>query len=122
MESSLHRSLKSLYAGDAAATEVKIGRFRIDVVRQDELIEIQLGSLASLRDKVRELWDESYKVWFPGGVEDPDIELISVRPERGEYWDTTGGNRAKYLWEAAKAYVSGTTPEIDESQHGRVNL
>jgi len=80
------------------------------------------ASLIDDRSKVHELWDETYKVWFPGGKDDPDIELISVRPEYGEYWDTTGGNKAKYLWEATKAYISGTTPEIDDSQHDRVNL
>lgn len=51
MEFSLHRELKALYAGSEAATEVRLGRFRIDAVRDDELIEIQLASLAALRRK-----------------------------------------------------------------------
>ncbi|MBA4019716.1 MAG: hypothetical protein C0483_21335 [Pirellula sp.] len=58
METSLHRQLKSFYAGDDAATEVRLGRFRIDVVRGNELIEIQHGSLAALRDKIRTLTAE----------------------------------------------------------------
>jgi hypothetical protein len=55
METSLHRQLKALYAGPDDRTEVKLGSFRIDVVRGDELIEIQHGSLAAIRDKVRKL-------------------------------------------------------------------
>jgi len=43
METSLHRQLKSYYAQSADDTEVRLGRFRIDVVRGDELIEILDG-------------------------------------------------------------------------------
>jgi hypothetical protein len=55
METSLHRQLKEHYADDVAATEVRLGRFRIDVVVGDELIEIQHGSLAAIRGKVKTL-------------------------------------------------------------------
>lgn len=75
------------------------------------------------RAKVGELWKESFRVWFPGGKDDPNIELISVRPQRGEFWDSTGQKGARYLWESAKAYVSGTTPDIQEGdQHGVVRM
>lgn len=55
METSLHRDLKRFYAGDHSPIEVRMGRYRIDVVRGSELIEIQHGSLAALRDKIRTL-------------------------------------------------------------------
>lgn len=55
METSLHQQLKSWYAVDGAATEVPLGRFRIDVVQGDRLIEIQHGGLAAIRDKIRHL-------------------------------------------------------------------
>lgn len=55
METSLHRELKDRYAHTDAETEVKLGKFRIDVVRDDELIEIQHGSLAAIRGKVSTL-------------------------------------------------------------------
>lgn len=75
------------------------------------------------RGKAAELWREPYRVWFPGGKDDPKLELIAVTPVRGEYWDTTGGSRLSYWWEAAKAYVTGTTPEVKEGpQHGKVAL
>jgi hypothetical protein len=47
--------LKALYAGPEDRTEVTLGSFRIDVVRGDELVEIQHGSLAAIRDKIRQL-------------------------------------------------------------------
>ncbi len=55
METSLHRQLKSLYADDASQFEVPLGRYRIDVVNGGRLVEIQHGSLAAIRDKIRNL-------------------------------------------------------------------
>jgi len=55
VETSLHRDLKRLYAGQDARTEVRLDGYRIDAVRDDELIEIQHGSLAAIRDKVSRL-------------------------------------------------------------------
>jgi hypothetical protein len=55
METSLHRQLKALYAGDSAATEVRMGPYRIDVVQGKLLVEIQHGSLRAIRDKVQAL-------------------------------------------------------------------
>ncbi len=55
METSLHRELKNLYAGADARTEIRMAGYRIDAVVGDELIEIQHGPLAAIRDKVRKL-------------------------------------------------------------------
>jgi len=55
METSLHRQLKLHYAGEEGVVEVVCGGYRIDAVRGEELIEIQHGSLAAIRDKVRKL-------------------------------------------------------------------
>jgi hypothetical protein len=55
METSLHRQLKAHYAGEHGLTEVVCDGFRIDAVRAGELVEIQHGSLAAIRDKIRRL-------------------------------------------------------------------
>jgi len=55
METSLHRELKKLYAGDDAQTEVVLDQYRIDAVSGGQLIEIQHGSLAAIRDKIGRL-------------------------------------------------------------------
>ncbi len=81
------------------------------------------ATLIGDRAKIADLWREPFRVWFPGGKDDPNIELISVRPERGEFWDSTGLNRCKYFWQATRAYLSGITPDIDEGdQHAKVQL
>jgi hypothetical protein len=55
METSLHRQLKERYAVDGAAVEQRVGRYRIDVVRGRELIEIQHSPLTAIRDKIAAL-------------------------------------------------------------------
>ncbi len=55
METSLHQQLKTHYASKNGQVEVPLGRYRIDVVRGEQLIEIQHGSLSAIRDKVKNL-------------------------------------------------------------------
>jgi hypothetical protein len=64
METSLHRQLKQVYASAAAPqTEVRLGDYRIDAVRDDDtLVEIQHGSLAAIRDKIAALLAQKYRV------------------------------------------------------------
>ncbi len=61
METTLHQQLKTLYAPGNAQTEVKLGKFRIDVVDQEQLIEIQHASLAAIRAKIQKLL-QTYRV------------------------------------------------------------
>ena len=51
METSLHRDLKRLYGDEDVQFEVPLGAHRIDVVAGGRLVEIQLGSLAAIRDR-----------------------------------------------------------------------
>jgi len=74
------------------------------------------------RDKIDEVWHDSFKLWFPDGKEDPSIELIQLVSEEGEFWDRSGVQKLKYLFEAGKAYVSGEQPEVGEDVNARVNL
>jgi hypothetical protein len=58
METSLHRDLKILYAGREARFEVPVAGYRVDAIARGRLIEVQHGSLAAIRDKVRALLEE----------------------------------------------------------------
>ena len=96
------------------------------VCQNDRSAYLSLSGHADLvhdRAKVAEVWREPFKVWFPGGQDDPEIVLVAVQPEEGEYWDNEGSNKIKYLFETVKAYATGTKPEIKEGeQHGRVQM
>jgi general stress protein 26 len=38
---------------------------------------------------LKRVWHDGYLPWLRGGPDDPTIELIRVRVEEAEYWDTT---------------------------------
>ncbi len=74
--------------------------------------------------KVAELWNEAWRVWFPGGKNDPSLVLLKIQGDEGEYWDNSGTSGIKYLIEAGKAYLSGTKPDVagDPKVHGKVAM
>ena len=55
METSLHRELKARYLTEGALVEQRVGRYRIDVLQPNRLVEIQLASLSAIRDKIAAL-------------------------------------------------------------------
>ncbi len=58
------------------------------------------------RAKARQLWSPAMQVFFPGGVDDPQLRLIHVRAESAEYWDSPAG-----LFGAALEFVLGAVEE-----------
>jgi general stress protein 26 len=51
------------------------------------------GKATLVRDaqKARELWTPACKGWFPPGLDDPELALLRIDPERAEYWDVPSG-------------------------------
>jgi general stress protein 26 len=74
------------------------------------------------RAKIKELWSEALRVWFPGGQDDPSITLIHFKPKAGEYWDNSGFTGLKYLFNAGRAYLEGERLDTDESTNAEVPL
>ena len=62
METTLHRQLKDEFCDPGAQVEVKLGNYRIDVVSDNRLIEIQRSSLSAIRDKIGVLLKQGYTV------------------------------------------------------------
>jgi hypothetical protein len=62
LETSLHRQLKEYYAAGEARVEARLGSYRIDVLADDRLVEIQHGSLAAIRDKIAALLGDGHPV------------------------------------------------------------
>ena len=81
------------------------------------------ADLVTDRATIQSFWKEPFRVWFPEGMDDPNLMLVHVIPHQAEYWDNSSLQGVRYLYEAAKAYVSGTTPEIEEGEiHGKVEM
>ncbi len=82
------------------------------------------GHCEVLKDeqKVKELWHEAWKVWFPGGPTDPSLVLLRVTPSFGQFWDGSGLSGIKYLLEAGRAYVAGDRPKTSSAEHSEVRF
>ena len=84
------------------------------------------GSASPVEDRARvaRLWKVEWKVWFPGGKDDPNIVLLRIDGQKGEYWDNSGTSGLKYILEAGKALLTGTRPDVggDPKVHAKVDL
>jgi general stress protein 26 len=104
---------------------------RAIVTMQSKDAYVQWSGRASLVDdplRVHEVWSPSLCAWFPKGPEDPDVVLVRVDVEVGEYWDQSGAIKVRALLRRAKTALSGGGgPEPEESVrpdegHGRVRV
>ncbi len=62
------------------------------------------------RQKMKELWKPMYKAWFPEGLEDPQLCLISVDAISAEIWDSPGGSIV-HAFGFVKAALTGKSIE-----------
>ncbi len=60
-----------------------------------------------------EVWSFVADAWFEGGQSDPDICLLRFTPDRAEM-SITPTSGTKFLYEIAKAQMTGTKPDAGE--------
>ena len=58
----------------------------------------------------KHLWNTPTQAWFPQGPESPDVVLIQVTPDHGEYWDSSSSKLVQ-LFSMARAVAKSSTPE-----------
>lgn len=77
------------------------------------------ATLVRDRDKNEELWNPLYKVWFPGGLDDPELALLRVDVEKAEYWDTPS-SKVVQLVGFVKSLATGKPALVEE--HEKVSM
>jgi general stress protein 26 len=80
------------------------------------------GSIVTDKTRIRAMWKKMHEVWFPKGPDDPNVCLVHFTPTEAEFWDVSSMKGLKYLYEAAKALITHTTPSTDGDQHGTVKM
>jgi general stress protein 26 len=78
---------------------------RVLVVAQGRRKFLTLSGRAEVKhdpERVRELWSDEWRTWFEG-EDDPEIVLLCVHGENGEYWDDDHTNGLKLDASAAKS-------------------
>jgi len=92
---------------DAAKVDEALHQPRVNVSYaepgQNRYVSVS-GSATLVRDreKIRQLWNEGERVWFPRGPDDPDLALLRVSVEWAEYWDGPAGAPAGLVLEDVK--------------------
>ena len=74
------------------------------------------------RAEIGRLWSEAWRVWFPGGKEDPTLCLIRLHAHNAEYSDRTGLKGLAFAFEAAKAVAKHETPPVGKDMNAKVEL
>lgn len=107
---------------------------KVDEIRHDELVSVTFQSTSAYlsisgtarilvdRPKVRSLWQDAFKVWFPQGPDHDSLALIELNGDSGEIWDTGGKATLRYLFEASKAFVRGESIDADALASTKVSL
>ena len=87
------------------------------VAPQDNTYVSISGRATVLFDKARlhDLWSPAMMVFYPDGLDDPDLCVLRVDMESAEYWDSPGGlvGNALYL---AMAAVTGDAGVLSENR------
>jgi len=80
------------------------------------------GSARLMEDPVKkqELWGPAAKLWFPGGVDDPDLALVAVLVAEAEYWDVKA-NKAVHIFKLTKAALTDEQ-SARLAEHRRVHM
>jgi general stress protein 26 len=104
--------------------EIEADPFAMITFQDGSQYAVIAGKARIVRDRalIDKLWSEAWRVWFPGGKDDPSLCLIKLEAQEGEYWDNSGPRGLKYLFEGVKAVLQGTRPATDETQHAKVTL
>jgi general stress protein 26 len=111
-------------AGSPKVAEIEADpRVNVALQRSNRFVSMS-GTARVRRDPalVERLWKEAWRVWFPEGKDDPELVLVEVQPKEAEFWDNGGSRGLRYLFEATKAYLAGTTPEPSPDEHAKVRL
>ena len=83
---------------------------------------VSISGTATVSDdrKLKErLFSPLVKAWFPGGLEDPNLELLQVDVQHAEYWDIHESKMTQLL-KMATAAVTGNPPKMGD--HKELNL
>lgn len=112
-------------SSDSPKVEEIRGHHAVNVTLQGKNRFLSLSGQAWIvrdRAKIDELWSKAYEPYFPQGKDSPDLVLIRVQADHGEYWDFSGAQRLRYLYEAGKAWIRQQELDTSQLSHKKVQL
>jgi general stress protein 26 len=110
--------------GSTKAIEIAADpRVSVNIQTPKGIVVIEgLAKLSQDRSFIDQLWNESWRIWYPEGRTSPSIALIVIEPTHATYWDTSFGHGLSFLWRAVKARLSGEPIETNATDVGSIDL
>lgn len=111
----------------------RIGSDKVGEIRQDQHVTLSFADPSSSkyitlkgkasvnqdRVKIRQLWNNLYKAWFPKGEDDPEIAVLRVDVSEADYWEASGMKVVTLVKYAFAAATGGKVP-LGEAGHVEV--
>jgi len=100
---------------------------KVDEVKTNDLVLLTMQSGSTFislngcaqvcqdRNKIGSLWSEGFRPYFPSGPDSPELCLLKVTPQTGEYWDISGiMNKLSFAFELGRAYLTGDKANVHD--------
>src|SRR5262249_41157910 len=96
-------------------------RVLVAYVNPDRHEYVAISGHAKLIDdeqKLKELWREGLRVWFPKGPDDPELAILAIEVEKADYW-ANPASAVRYAWAYVRARLTGKSPSPDDIAESR---
>ncbi len=107
------------FTSSATAKVTEINRERhvnVSFADPDHQVYVSASGIARVtqdRKRAEELWNPAYRVFFPKGLDDPQLVLLCVSVDTAEYWDSPGGALTR-VFHFVKAAATGDMSALGE--------
>ena len=105
-------------------TEIeKLPKVNLSFADPDNQRYISITGVADLvrdRKKIEDLWRPEFKIWFPKGKDDPEIALLRISLQKGEYWDNPSSTIG-FALSFVSSLVTGKQPDLGENKKVEFN-
>lgn len=92
-------------------------RPRVNVSYSGDSGWVSLAGTAELStdpQRKKELWNRFVEAWFPDGQDDPSVQVMRVRAESAQYWDSPG--KVSMMVSMLTSSVTKNPPRTGESE------
>ena len=107
-------SASSPKVSEAQSTGWQVNLSYANPGKQDYVSISGRASLSRDRKQMEALWNKWVEVFFPKGLDDPDLALLRVDIEKAEYWDSPGTAIGR-AYAIAKARLTGDKDAIGDN-------
>ena len=100
---------------DEVGTDHRVGVTYADSGEQNYVSLSGTASLVTDQASIEAHWSEWARVWFPKGIDDPDIAMLKVVVQAAEYWDAPNSAMV-HAYGYVKARLTGEPPHPGENK------